>query len=230
MEPGDWLRVDDAFGDQMALRDALILAKSGDVHAMLPSAEAAAQECLDLVLAHCSDHKRYDVTDADVIRPDGVKIAISFEAPLLTIGRLVQEDICILLPSDAGHVLSAAILCFPASWTLHEKIGKPLPAIHQPVAEYDDQISRRVQRLFDGVKVEQPMWRGNALTYASPELFHPRREADGHRPTTEAPNYLRSERQTITRLPETGAVVFAIHTYLWACESLPDEVRAIFLD
>jgi hypothetical protein len=33
--------------------------------------------------------------------------------------------------------LTAAILCFPASWTLAEKLGRPLGAIHGPVAGYD---------------------------------------------------------------------------------------------
>jgi hypothetical protein len=49
------------------------------------------------------------------------------------------------------HVLTAAVLCFPASWHLADKIGRPLTTIHVPVKVYDETLARRVQRLFDGV-------------------------------------------------------------------------------
>ena len=90
---------------------------------------------------------------------------------------------------------------------------KPLLAIHVPVKDYDAGIARRVQRLFDGVQVGRPLWRFNALWYADPSLHQPRLERDP-RPTStpETQNYMRSELQSIYRLPETRAVVFSIHT------------------
>lgn len=224
----DWLRVDEAFGGQMRLKDGLLGGLQEDVYAQLPEAEDAAQECLDQVLAAVATNPSYDVGPRRVIRPDGVKIVVDRAYPLLTIGRLIQEDICILQKRGDEHVLTGALLCFPASWTLAEKIGRPLIRIHRPVDEYDQNIARRVQRLFDGVKAGRPLWRANAMTYASSDLFHPRREADGHRPENEARRYLRSERQTIHRLPQTGAVVFGIHTYLWDLATLPPEVRDAF--
>lgn len=58
------------------------------------------------------------------------------------------------------------------------------------------------------------MWRVNALFYDDPYLFQPRRAAARRRlPGQEAP-YLRSERQTIFRLPRTQAMIFTIHTYV----------------
>jgi hypothetical protein len=37
---------------------------------------------------------------------------------------------------------------------------------------------------------------------------------------------VRSERQTLVRLPQTGAVLFAIHTYVVALDSLTPAERA----
>ncbi|WP_323041680.1 DUF3445 domain-containing protein [Gemmobacter sp.] len=208
--PGDWLRRDEAFAGQMAERDRLIRDCPDAVHALLPAAAAAAQELLDLVLADLPalGHR---VSAANVLRPDGITVPLNRAAPLLTLGRLVQEDFCIHLPQGNEHALMGAILCFPASWTLAEKIGRPLTGIHTPVAAYDTSLAARVQRLFDAIRPGQPLWRANALLYEDPALHQPRHEGES-RPKPQARNYLRSERQCLVRLAKTGAVVFSIHT------------------
>ena len=101
---------------------------------------------------------------------------------------------------------------FPAAWALAEKIGRPLSAIHGPVARYDAGIAARVQRMFDMVSAERPLWRANLLRYDLPDLFQPHTEA-APRPVGRPDSpFLRSERQVIRRLPASGAVVFSIHT------------------
>ncbi len=227
LDPSLWLMRDDAFAGQMAVRDELIATAQDRVHALLPEAREAAAECLDLVLEHCGQQEGYVVRGGHVARPDGVDVSIDRGHPLITIGRLVQEDMCILQPGGAAeHVLTGAIMCFPASWTLAEKIGKPLRRIHAPVATYGEDLAVRVQRMFDRLRPETPMWRANALLYDKPDLFQPRRENEETRHISDMGRYLRSERQTIRRLPETGAIVFAIHTYVVALERLSDEQRA----
>ena len=147
-----------------------------------------------------------------MIRPDGVEVAVDRTDPLLTLSRLIQEDICILERRGEEHVLSAALLCFPAAWTLAEKLGRPLTRIHVPVPAYDDGIAARVQRLFDGVQAGRPLWRANLLRYDNSDLFQPYTEAMRRKVGAPDSPFERSERQTVFRLPRTGAVVFAIHT------------------
>jgi dimethylamine monooxygenase subunit A len=206
----DWLIRDEALAGQMALRDRLLRESRAAVVALEPSAAAAARELLDLVLGLA-----YPDSAAEVDRPDGVRVTIDRDDPLGTLGRLVQEDFCILQKQGDEHVLTGAVLCFPASWTLGEKFRRPLVAIHDPVAAYDSGIAARVQRLFDGVQPGRPLWRFNALHYADPALHQPR-SVHEPRPTRSAADapFLRSERQSILRLPQTRAVVFAIHTYV----------------
>ena len=119
--------------------------------------------------------------------------------------------------SPKGHVLTAAILCFPASWTLAEKIGKPLAAIHSPVHAYDKKIARRTQRLFDGVRAGRPIWRANLLRYGDPALFQPRSEADPRDQDSDDATFERSEKQVIWRLARADTVVFTIHTSVARC-------------
>ena len=51
------------------------------------------------------------------------------------------------------HVLKGAILCFPSSWSLEEQFLRPLSIIHGPIQSYDKDVTRRVQRLFDGIRL-----------------------------------------------------------------------------
>ncbi|SHH31375.1 Protein of unknown function [Cognatiyoonia sediminum] len=208
----DWITVDEAYSTQLAEKARLLATKEDAVLRCLPDAQEPAREVLSEVLQLLRDRTDFEVRYQHVICPDKTRIDLNFELPLQTLSKLIQEDICILQKIGDEHVLTAALLCFPASWTLAEKIGKPLIAIHRPVPEYDTNIAKRVQRLFDGVRVGQPMWRANFLNYSDPALHHPRTEAEPRTDDHMAGTYERSERQTVWRLPKTGAVVFSVHT------------------
>ena len=221
-EAGDWLRVDDAFAGQMAERDRLIADRPEIVHGMLDSARPAAEELYACVLERLARTEGYELRATEVRRPDGVVVPLDPTQPLVTLGRLVQEDLCLMEKHGDEHVLTAAALCFPASWWLPEKLGRPLLSIHIPVREYDGDLAKRVQRLFDAIRPEQPLWRANALVYRDPTLHQPRREGDP-RTDRRGGSYVRSERQCLLRLPESRAVVFSIHTYVVDIASLSPE-------
>ena len=214
---GDWLIVDDAYGAQMAYREDLLATKRASVLRRAPGAAAAAAELLGNVLAEIAPKPGFACDGSGVTCPDGRTVTLERSDPLATCGRLVQEDLVILEKAEGAgeHVITGAVLCFPASWTLDEKFGRPLTRIHRPVPRYDSDIARRVQRLCDGIRPGAPIWRANALLYGDPELHQPLREDAPHlRPPDDAPRWLRMERQTLARLPESGAVVFSIHTYV----------------
>ena len=212
----DWLRVDEAYGAQMQRRLTLLKGQRDDVLWMDPAAHEAACEVLVEALELLPDMGFARAGDR-VTCPDGRVVTIDHSAPLLTLGQLVQQDICLLQKRRAEHVLTGAVLCFPASWRLAEKAGETLIGIHEPVDEYDGVLAKRVQRLFDGVKAGRPMWRFNKLWYEDAELFQPRSAAMSARriiPDAAAAPFIRSERQCVVRMPRTDAVVFSIHTFV----------------
>ncbi|TCM84749.1 heme-dependent oxidative N-demethylase family protein [Rhodovulum steppense] len=227
LEMADWLVIDDAHAGQMAARDRLIATRPAEVHALTEGARAAAGELLDTVLALLAGRGDFAVARDAVTRPDGVRVPLDRAAPLLTLGRLVQEDFCLLQPGEGGlPVLSGAILCFPASWMLAEKLGRPLGPIHAPVPQYDAALAARVERLFAGLRPGRALWRANAHYYTDPALFQPRPESAPRAKVKGPAPFLRSERQVLVRLPVTGAVVFSIHTWVVAFDSLTDSQRA----
>lgn len=226
VEPGDWLQVDMAYGAQLAEKARLIAARRADVIAVLPGAEAAVAELLAVVVAELAVRPDFTVEGDHVRRPDGSVVTMDQDDPFLTLSQLVQEDFCLHEKRDTAaggeHVLTAALLCFPAAWTLAEKIGRPLTAIHAPVARYDTDVAQRVQRMFDMVRADRPLWRANWLRYDDPALFQPHTEANPRPVGRPESAFVRSERQTIRRLPVTGAVVFSIHTTVCRRGPLPD--------
>lgn len=194
----------------MTLRRDLLKTKRGAVLAQLPGGLAASRSFLQEALEALPDG--FESYVDTVLCPDGATVAIDWDQPLLTVGRILQQDVCILQRRGEEHVMTGAVLCFPASWTLSQKIGQPLTRIHLPVDEYTDEIAKRVQRFFDGIQYGRPLWRANLLRYDDPSLYHPRPEHDPTPNGSPSSRYLRSERQTVVRLLEPGAVAFVIHT------------------
>ncbi len=220
VKAGEWLLRDDAFAAQMALRDRLISERLAEVYQAMPASLPAQEELLETVLVELDGG--YEKGSKAVLRPDGVKVPLA-GVPIIAAARLVQED-WLLLDMRGEPVLDAAVLCFPASWTLAEKFGAGLMDIHGYVDEYDADMARRVLRMFAAIRPEQPLWRANFLRYQSPSLFQPRRVGES-KPFAGQGGYVRVERQTLRKLAITGAVVFGIHTFVvpWSALGLAEQ-------
>lgn len=222
----EWLARDEAFAGQMAERDRLVATQRGNVIATCPGSELAVDELYEEVLYFLGGREGYQWSEEGCQRPDGVVVALDDTDKLGTLARLVQQDLCVLERPEGGteHVLTAAALCFPASWTLAEKIGRPLSTIHDPVEDYDANIAKRVQRVFDHLRDDTPVWRQNAMIYQDPALYQPRSIA-APREGRESGGFLRSEKQVLLRLIETRAIVFSIHSYVVRLKNLTDAQR-----
>jgi len=158
----------------------------------------------------------------NIICAEGGHPASDAVHPLLDAASHVQEDLCILQKQDDQHILTAAVMCFPSSWDVRQKIGRSIASIHQPVPEFSP-VSSIVERMLSAIRIEQPLGRANFLIYTDPELHQPRGEGISKPIDPAAPRYIRVERQTFRRLPKSLAVVFAIHTYIVAEETLPED-------
>ena len=217
----DWLAFGEDFSDQMRERRRLLDERPEDVLAAEPGSEDAQAELLDRLLQHmeCHTGDRYRIDDDEV-----VELVTGFScrrdaAPALEVaGRLVQEDFCLLQRQDGHYALTAAVLCFPAHWSLSEKLGKPLIDIHAPVPGFAEQLGNPVERLFEKLGSDKPVQRLNWSLVDTDELFLPpahKRERVAISPAEIGERLrLRVERQTFLRLPRSKAVVFGIRTYV----------------
>ena len=132
----------------MAYADYLLRNNLNSVLLIDICAEDSALELLSHVLKALMGLDGYLVNSSTVQRPDSVIVKIDWDQALKTARSLVQQDLCIMLPSGDEYVLVGAAMCFPASWTLSEKFMRPMTSIHEPVEEYSADLAKRIDRIF----------------------------------------------------------------------------------
>jgi hypothetical protein len=222
----EWFELDARYADEMAERLRLLAERHDDVFAVLPEGEDACREVLHRLVAYLTaqfpDWFGLDGnTLVNRLTDETWNIADPPCHPLELAGRLVQEDLCIIQTDGDAPRFIAAILCFPSRWRLHEKLGRPLVAVHGPVPLYAERLAVPVDRFMAKVKPGHIASRLNWSVLDDPAMYQPTgrwREATNAAITSKNAGdtlYLRVERQTLTRLPQSGAVLFGIrvHSY-----------------
>lgn len=153
--------------------------------------------------------------------------AAGWPTPLEAAASDVSDDLCILDRDDAGQWrLVAASLVAPTFWRLGEKLGEPLAGLHGPVPGACPVMVSRIHRILDGLRPGLVLERFNWTVQPGPERFTPS-QADFLARAAQLPEegaldalWLRVERQTVSRLPHTGAILFTIRVAI-------DPLRAV---
>lgn len=221
LDLAEWILPDDRLAQESALKQSLWQAQGQKVFSELPKSRPAQREVAELLRTHLAEQfpHWYEAKGNGLhCRP----MAQSFDwadsdTPLLPASWCVQEDLCILQEDQGYYRLTAASLCAPSYWRLLDKIGQPLDAIHQPVPGFAEKLSAKVNRFFQFIKVDRPVWRANWSVVADDRLYQPGDEAAitiQDPDNIESRCFLRTERQTLRRLPNTRAVLFTIRVKL----------------
>lgn len=224
--PDDLVELDDQYPAEMAERRRLLDTCRDAVFAALPEAEAASAE----TLAHLADllprrfpalFRRAGNRLDNRLTGETWNLSEPGRHPLEVAGRLTQQDWCIVQPGAGPPVLTAGVLCFPSRWILGEKIGLPLAHVHAPVPIYAEKLANPVDRFMGQIRPGKLVQRLNWSLLDDPALFQPvrRRRADAD-PAFTPDNvadliYLRVERQTLSALPASGAVLFGIRVHVY---------------
>ena len=158
----------------------------------------------------------------------------AWESPLERAAAQVSDDLCLLLPDERGEwTLRAASLVAPTFWSLADKIGQPLAGLHTTVPAANPGLVSRISRMFDALTPGKVLERFNWTVQAGPARFTPSSEPlkamARAAPDDAALDLLhfRVERQTISKMPQTGVVVFTIRTCIDPlAAALPDADHA----
>jgi hypothetical protein len=227
----DWVELDDDLAAYLAEKHRLHATVPEKVFVEGEGTYAAQREVLDLLVDHLiehhADHYRRN-GDLLEIMPTGGKVAVGrdVEQPLRAASLLIQEDLILMRRSDEGWRLVAGSLCFPSSWSLREKFGKPLSVIHDPVPGFGPgtRTAGLINRIFDNMQTGQPVQRQNWSLQAGPALYMPLSEQEREYRAEKKPSrfpgdlpanaFIRVERQTLRKLPVSGDILFTIRIYL----------------
>lgn len=204
-----WIEIDDRYDDEIAQKHQVMRRHPGTAFLVDDDAAttAACEEVRDLVVEHLRTRVGGRLAD---VRPDGGL------HPLDAAARLVQEDLVVMVERDGELVCTGGSVCFPNRWDLASKLGLPMRDIHEPVARLNTEIGDAIDRSLERLAVDRPFWRLGWGLIDTDELYQP---VDGTAPPgLEMPTpeqfHLRVERETLRRLPATGAVLFTIRTHL----------------
>ncbi len=132
-----------------------------------------------------------------------------------------HEDMCLLTrePHEDIYRLVGAAIAWPTDWRPKDKMGLPLAAMHAPIQGYKEQLASGVDYFMAKLKPGKIFGRCNWFIAPTPEM---RWIADDPAIAFAGVNtknagerlFVRSERQTLRRLPETGAILFTIGVYV----------------
>ncbi|CAL8576620.1 hypothetical protein XPA_002491 [Xanthoria parietina] len=148
--------------------------------------------------------------------------------PMQMAARLIQDDFALLLEKpDGQYYLSAGAIVMPGLWNLDERMGMPLSQIHidhGKVPGFKEKLNRGVMNLFRRIQPDAPVqrntWYIQGLDAMDKEGFT---TGAGEKNMPVENFHFRSERQSVRRLPRTGAVAFLFRTYFLPITDMADE-------
>lgn len=243
LDLADWIELDNRYDTDVERKQQLMDRNVATVNAAMDGTRHEGAEVLEALCDHLvtrwpSRFVRRGGELVDDVRQTSFDVSQRDEHPLFTAGRLVQEDLALLVERDGDLVFGAGSVCFPNRWDLKSKIGLPLSAVHAPVARLNEQLEGPIDSFFTRLTSDKPFWR---LGWGVLDTDDPYTPMDGTAaPTPDLPEegdptvpdrlFLRVERETLRRFPSTSCVLFTIRTYIRPLRHLtgrPDDARRL---
>lgn len=216
----DWIEIGDDYAEQMAAKADARTCHPDTVLVAMDEAVAACREVLDALVVHLVG-RRPDafahIGGAVINHRTGERLHLDGPLhPLDIAGRLVQEDLVVMVPVDGRLVFAAGSVCSPNRWDLRSKLGRPLAEVHAPVSRLNDQLVDPIDKALERLTPTRSFWRLGWGLLDTPALYQP---VDGTAPApptvvTADDVHVRVERETLRRFPNTACVLFTIRTHI----------------
>lgn len=241
MKTDEWIELDNEWMKYHDLKKKRILERRTEVYGTLPEAYPGAMECLAELRKYLP--ARYPTLFQKT--QQGIRILATGEEfntvepecdPMLIAAQLLQDDIAIMVEQpDEQYWLKGGAIMLAGFWRFSDKVNTPLAYIHTSgdVPKYATHLKTGMDKFFKRLTPEAPVVRNNYFLQTDPHLdwsvsIGPEDSPNvGWNTADEAADineiYYRSERQSLRRLPISGAVVFTIRTYFHPLTQLAEE-------
>ena len=237
----EWIELDNHFPKFHAAKTKRIAERGSKCCKTAPEAWPAAVELLEELSKYLAE--RYpslyaplesgregvrNLVTGDAVDLEQVRVEQgNGEDPMQQAARLTQDDLALMIEGpDGQYRLLAGAILLPGFWRLEDKFGMPLSEIHTSgdVPQFKEKLEKGMLSFFRRLMPEKPMLRNNYFIQVDDNLgWSPSigsedvvelkgwKAAEWDRAIEH--HWFRSERQSLRRLPRTGAIVFTIRTY-----------------
>lgn len=232
MKWDEWIELDNHYPRYHADKARRIKERGAKCSKTAPEAMDAAMELLEELTTYLPE--RYPTLFRKT--PTGITNLLTQETlttvpplsedPMQTCGRLIQDDLALMLERpDGEYYLLAGSILLAGFWRLEDKYGMRLSEIHTSgsVPGYKEKLEKGMLNFFRRLRPEDPVLRNNYFIQVDESLpwSHSIGSEDGETVSWNTAeknraiehHFFRSERQSLRRLPRSGAVVFTIRTY-----------------
>jgi dimethylamine monooxygenase subunit A len=150
------------------------------------------------------------------------------------LGAQLEPDFLLLSQSPGGEfLLQGGAVVFPSSWSLPEKLGRTLDAIHDVVPGLNAALAPAISTFLTRLRPGGPAYlRSNWGLAATDALnLHPSRPRPALRPKLQPEQiWVRVEHQILVAMPETKGIVFGIRVVVHPLTEVlqSDRLRAGF--
>ena len=240
LDLANWIEIGDDYDHEMDAKKSVFANNYSTANAFQPDTENEAAEVLENLVNHLVTNRPdwFSREGRDIVnhhRHERFAVEPNSdgqwdEHPLVTCARLVQEDFALLVERDSRLIFGGGSVCFPNRWDLNSKLGLTMSEVHAPVDQLNEQLEDPIDSFFQRLSTQKSFWRTGWGVLDTDELYQ---AVDGTAvtspalptlgdPTTGDRLFLRVERETIRRFPETNCVLFTIRSYVRPLSHLVD--------
>ncbi|RMJ15281.1 hypothetical protein CDV36_005081 [Fusarium kuroshium] len=231
-----WIELESTYRERMRQRQEVCAKHGKEVIQALPGSELACKELMEMVIQFiCTRYpNQFQLIGTTLVNHIlETKHNLKEHEPLHILRDNVPEDFAITLRDEkTGHyIFRAGIICSSIGWNLGRKMNQDLDVIHGPVPEYKEKMAFSMNRFFSKMPASNPIQRGSwGLSQGQP-LYLPGDPGKASLKYRDAPNpslkpegiFLRTDWQTLRRLPLSGAVVFNFKVLFTPITEFEDE-------
>lgn len=229
----DIIQIDNTYRSRLAYRRHLLSTQPEETYGHLSAASWSISEFYTYLFSHHLPTRfplHFSASPSGTLVQNNTTensfpvIAQSAANALRAIGENVDEDFVMLLPSAEGWRVGAFVTGFPTGLRLGEKLGWQMRKAQKVEPGYDSVLTKLAPGVTNG------MTRMNWSIARTDELYTPNGahcyegEEECEDATISADECcLRVERQTMWKLPGTGAVIWGIKTYIYRLNEIKAE-------
>jgi dimethylamine monooxygenase subunit A len=247
IRPENWILIGAGHADMMRQKWARLTKHGTHVYRTLPSSLPAQRELRERVIAHLeADHARSFERSGSVVRSRITGHALDLDddsvEPLMQVSCLIEEDFMLLEEIGGSIQITAASNAYSSSGRLAGSVGHDVQWAHEPVPQLTRKLGGKINRVLDSIHAAMPCERFNWQITPIATVFFP--HDDPHAANAAAMRevlvelrrdparageclWIRVERQTLRRLPDSNAVAFSLHTYSDPLSSVQSDVESV---